>query len=372
LLDSLLQETRLMSDTPEDLQEGLRVRAGRGAGEIPRLDSLDEDNIEGDDVEDLTEICGKLCDMLLTDQLACDVQLSLFVAACSSYRQDSTLRPFPPMYIEEGERDVESLLAAMRDLPRLATVLTMLEEGKMLDVKVLKLLLWVLSGGSAHLNLRTLNKVEAAEVLSLADTINHPPPSYVLAVTTSSSSRWLMDTREKKTFWAFHGSRLDNFHSILHYGLQQHRTKVSLFGEGIYLSEDLGVCLAYSSRGVGWSRSMLGNSVSCLALAQVVDHPSVKLHTEDAERGAVEGSEGGRVPDKYIVVRNNELLHIRYLLVYKHSSATPSLASNKLVMFINRNRMILLLLAYIFMLALIGLSKSTTVQRWLRRLGWVD
>ena len=232
------------------------------------------------------------------------------------------------MYMVEGERDIDSLLSDVKELPSLSTVLSMLEEGKMLDVKVLKLLLWVLSGGPSQLQLRTLNKIEAAEVLSLADTVNHPPPSYVMAVTTTSSSRWMTDTREKRTFWAFHGSRLDNFHSILHYGLQQHRTKVcmrnedhlnnvkkfiqvSLFGEGIYLSEDLGVCLAYSSRGVGWTRSMLGNSVSCLALAQVLDHPSVKLHTEDRERGAVEGSEGGRVPDKYIVVRNNELLHIR-------------------------------------------------------------
>ena len=90
--------------------------------------------------------------------------------------------------------------------------------------------------------------------------------------------------------------------------------KVSLFGEGIYLSEDLGVCLAYSSRGVGWARSMLGNSVSCLALAQVLDHPSVKLHTDDRERGAVEWSEGGRVPDKYIVVRNNEIWKYRQII----------------------------------------------------------
>ena len=150
------------------------------------------------------------------------------MAACSSYRQDSTLRPFPPMYMVEGERDIDSLLSDVKELPSLSTVLSMLEEGKMLDVKVLKLLLWVLSGGPSQLQLRTLNKIEAAEVLSLADTANHPPPSYVMAVTTTSSSRWMTDTREKKTFWAFHGSRLDNFHSILHYGLQQHRTKVCI------------------------------------------------------------------------------------------------------------------------------------------------
>ena len=42
-----------------------------------------------------------------------------------------------------------------------------------------------------------------------------------------------------------------------------------------------------------------------------MDHPSVKMFSEDQERGRVEGSVGGRVPDKYMVVRNNELLHIR-------------------------------------------------------------
>ena len=79
----------------------------------------------------------------------------------------------------------------------------------------------------------------------------------------------------------------------------------------------------------------------------------------------------------------------RYLLVYKHSSAAYSLASNRVMMFINRNRMVLLLVAYVIMLALIGkfiffhhllllmnvssgLSKSTTVQRWMRKMGWLD
>jgi len=371
-----------MSDTAEDLQEGsalgsLRARIGRGGGvgggELPRIETREEEGVEEDSLENISSVCARLTELLLEDQLACDVQLSLFVAACSSYRQDSTLRPFPPMFMVEGERDVESLLAAVKELPSLKDLLAELQEGKVtLDMKVLRLVVWVLSGNPAHLHLRTLSQTEALAALALADTANHPSPSHVLAVTTTSSNRWLADTREKKTFWAFHGSRLDNFYSILNYGLQQHRTKVSLFGEGIYLSEDLGVCLAYSSRGVGWTRSMLGSSMSCLALAQVLDHPSVKLHTEDKDRGAVEGSEGGRVPDKYIVVRNNELLHIRYLLVYKHSSANTSLSSNWLVHFINRNKMVIMLGAYMAMLVFIGLSNSTWVQRWLRRLGWLS
>jgi hypothetical protein len=47
-------------------------------------------------------------------------------------------------------------------------------------------------------------------------------------------------------------------------------------------------------------------------LLKVRHHESVKIHSEDPTRGRVEGSEGGQVPEKYIVVRNNDLLHIRY------------------------------------------------------------
>ena len=51
--------------------------------------------------------------------------------------------------------------------------------------------------------------------------------------------------------------------------------------------------------------------MSCVVLTQVLDHPGVKMYSEDRARGSVEGSVGGRVPDKYVLVRNNELAHIR-------------------------------------------------------------
>ena len=47
-------------------------------------------------------------------------------------------------------------------------------------------------------------------------------------------------------------------------------------------------------------------------MTEVVDHPTgVKRYSQDRERGEVEGSVGGRVPDKYVLVRNNYLVHIR-------------------------------------------------------------
>jgi len=244
---------------------------------------------------------------LQQDLLACDVQLSLFIAASCSYRQDTTLRPFPPMCIFGGEKNVDFLLSVIKKLPSLSELKKSLQEGNAgLDLDVLKLLVWVLHGGNG-LMLKKLRSSEVKSVMKLASTSKHSRPTFLFEISNNVSNRWIEETSRKKTTWAFHGSRLDNFHSILHFGLQQHRNKVSLFGEGIYLSEDLGVCLTYSSRGLGWCRSSLGNSLSCVALAQVVDHPTDVARQADM----VEGSEGGSVPEKYLVVRNNELLHIR-------------------------------------------------------------
>ena len=51
--------------------------------------------------------------------------------------------------------------------------------------------------------------------------------------------------------------------------------------------------------------------MSCVVMSEVLDHPSVKMYSQDRERGVVEGSVGGNIPDKYILVRNNDLVHIR-------------------------------------------------------------
>lgn len=43
---------------------------------------------------------------------------------------------------------------------------------------------------------------------------------------STSEERWRELARGHTTFFAYHGSRLENFHSIIHYGLQQHLCKV--------------------------------------------------------------------------------------------------------------------------------------------------
>ena len=51
--------------------------------------------------------------------------------------------------------------------------------------------------------------------------------------------------------------------------------QVSAFGEGNYLSTELSVCLNWSPGGPLWPLSSLAQSASCVALCEVIKHPSV-------------------------------------------------------------------------------------------------
>lgn len=56
------------------------------------------------------------------------------------------------------------------------------------------------------------------------------PPNLIFQIASMKHStleeKWQTAARGHATFHAYHGSRLENFHSILHYGLQQNMCKV--------------------------------------------------------------------------------------------------------------------------------------------------
>lgn len=43
---------------------------------------------------------------------------------------------------------------------------------------------------------------------------------------SATEEKWKLNAKGHSTFYAYHGSRLENFHSIVHYGLQQNMCKV--------------------------------------------------------------------------------------------------------------------------------------------------
>ncbi|EDO37628.1 predicted protein, partial [Nematostella vectensis] len=274
-----------------------------------------------DSVEKETQL-ERVIGKLRSDGFACDLRMCLFVAALESYRHDSILRPYPPVGLrEDGSKNIQKLTNLSSSIPSLSA----LNNDSCLEPGVWSLLDWVLL---KKFDVKTLDKSMFQEIEKKTghSSYNSTEPDYIFEIqyheNNALNARFLALSEECEVLYAYHGSRLENFHSILHNGLHSHLNKNSLFGEGTYLSSDLNVSIMYSTYSQAWSNSGLGEKLSCVAVCEVLNHPDVKCSLEDPRaatssvRARAKGSEGGDVPDRYYVVQNNQLLRVKYLLVY--------------------------------------------------------
>ena len=56
-----------------------------------------------------------------------------------------------------------------------------------------------------------------------------------------------------------------------------------MFGEGTYLSSELSVSLLYSQGAEVGQNSHLGSKLSCVAVCQMIDDPSVKCQVKEGQ-----------------------------------------------------------------------------------------
>ncbi|XP_069851265.1 protein mono-ADP-ribosyltransferase PARP16 isoform X3 [Dipodomys merriami] len=286
------------------------------------------------------------------DVLASDLRCSLFVSALQSYKRDSVLRPFPAAYTRHDWKDFEALLADTHRLPNLKELLQ----------------------SSGDKDQWAWDLFEKIQQLTGAPHTPVPAPDFLFEIEyfDSANAKFYETKGERDLIYAFHGSRLENFHSIIHNGLHCHLNKTSLFGEGTYLTSDLSLALIYSPHGHGWQRSLLGPILSCVAVCEVIDHPDVKCQTKkkdskeiDRGRARVRHSEGGDVPPKYFVVTNNQLLRVKYLLVYAQKQP-KSRASSQFSWFSSHWFMVMMSL-YLLLLLLVSIINSNTFQHFWNR-----
>ncbi|XP_054306176.1 protein mono-ADP-ribosyltransferase PARP16 isoform X4 [Pongo pygmaeus] len=285
------------------------------------------------------------------DMLAADLRCSLFASALQSYKRDSVLRPFPSSYARGDCKDFESLLADASKLPNLKELLQ--------------------SSGDNHK--RAWDLFEKIQKLTGAPHTPVPAPDFLFEIEyfDPANAKFYETKGERDLIYAFHGSRLENFHSIIHNGLHCHLNKTSLFGEGTYLTSDLSLALIYSPHGHGWQHSLLGPILSCVAVCEVIDHPDVKCQTKkkdskeiDRRRARIKHSEGGDIPPKYFVVTNNQLLRVKYLLVY--SQKPPKRASSQLSWFSSHWFTIMISL-YLLLLLIVSVINSSAFQHFWNR-----
>lgn len=292
----------------------------------------------------------------------CDLAICIFAAALKSFKVDQCLRPFPQCFINENnEKDFVSLKKACDKIPKLTELLK--STSSTIPKDVVNLLIWLFKDSGIpiltrfpvdELPLSAINKKASINTL----------PQYVFEVNYSAKfeTNWKKRKDSQGVFYAFHGSSISNFYSILKFGLQQHfsRGKEVIFGSGIYLSNEISVCTNYSPFGETWQNSLIGSKHSIIALCEVInDEENVKCKDENNKRRALNGyTYGGEIPEKYFVVTNSELVRVKYLLVYKGGSAVKSL--------IKKNFLWIVISLYLLMLILIGFFNGPASRKFFR------
>ncbi|CAD0194782.1 unnamed protein product [Chrysodeixis includens] len=217
--------------------------------------------------------------VLEKDFKAADIKWSLFVAAAFSFRYESCLRPFPPAFLKNGVKDMDELLSVITDVPALDLVLQQLDNLDNLSniSDIIDLLFYVLVRLKEPTLKTVPTEVHDSVLANAHSTLSAPKPQYIFQVSSSCKStgetKWKELSKNHHIFYAYHGNRLENFYTILNFGLQQHLNKNTLLGNGVYLSPELNISLPYSHGGFGWGASCIGGHLSCIAMCEVIDAP---------------------------------------------------------------------------------------------------
>ncbi|KAI8438462.1 hypothetical protein MSG28_010971 [Choristoneura fumiferana] len=275
--------------------------------------------------------------VLEKDFKAADIKWSMFVSAAFSFRYESCLRPFPPAFMKNGIKDMDELLSVITDVPALDLVLQHLDNLENLSAysDIIDLLFYVLvrlkEPCLKALPLETHDAILSCVRCSQAT----PKPQYIFQVASSykshSEMKWKELAKNHHVFYAYHGNRLENFYTILNFGLQQHLNKNTMVGNGVYLSSELAVSLPYSHGGFGWGASCIGGHLSCVALCEVIDAPDgINYHrpivpnegfsgdsAHEDDKKKVKAEE--HLPTSHYIVTNCDLIKV----YTKSSSLTP-------------------------------------------------
>uniref|UniRef100_A0A803Y7I4 Poly [ADP-ribose] polymerase n=1 Tax=Meleagris gallopavo TaxID=9103 RepID=A0A803Y7I4_MELGA len=203
-----------------------------------------------------------------------------FPSACACGRRYTDCSQLRSLFHHDEELGLSSCcqLADTEALPSLKELLSAVPNA---EERTWDLLSWILS--SKTFTIQSIKKQEYEKIQELTGMSGAavPAPDFLFEVAycDQMNAKFAETRGEQDLIYAFHGSRLENFHSILHNGLHCHLNRTSLFGEGTYLTSDLSLALLYSPHSLGWQRSTLGSILSCVAVCEIIDHPDVKCQS---------------------------------------------------------------------------------------------
>ena len=176
-------------------------------------------------------------------------------------------------------------------------------------------LVWVITSNRALIRKLELNQ--------LIKEINTPHQFIMSSQTPERAEKFniALKNANNKRFYAFHGSGIFNWHSILRMGLKNYsNTKYmsagAAYGQGIYTAENSSTSLGYcNNRGctMTWKGSKFGSNISCMALCEIIGTQS-------------QWKKGSNI----YVINKEECVATRFFFLFQSTSGIGGVSANSL------------------------------------------
>eukprot|EP00027_Filamoeba_sp_ATCC50430_P008536 CAMPEP_0168541892 /NCGR_PEP_ID=MMETSP0413-20121227/1057_1 /TAXON_ID=136452 /ORGANISM="Filamoeba nolandi, Strain NC-AS-23-1" /LENGTH=414 /DNA_ID=CAMNT_0008571733 /DNA_START=136 /DNA_END=1380 /DNA_ORIENTATION=- len=244
---------------------------------------------------------------LKTNYHVVDLLISMAISAANAQdRRDSIWEDFPGDFIDYGTRNYTKLLGVLNSLPSVAEMAysnnlrqllatTCKHAGYHDDQLSYRLLRFLLGSNNTH-----LVRLGADEQIEEMGT----PFQYKILCSTPEHEKRFQELKAQygSTFF-FHGSPLQNWHSIMRNGLRNKMCHVP----GIYMAPDSSISVGYMriGSGSGWSKSLFGPNISCLCMVECIKAREINETTISVAH-----------KDEYVVTR--------YFFIYQNGTTPPS------------------------------------------------
>lgn len=225
-----------------------------------------------------------------------DLLIAMTRSACVSSRRDTIFSPYPTVVdpTKSGElafnpksKDYDKVRKILEIIPPVSELVQtepskikrQMEEKNILAYPLLQ---WIISSNRSH-----IVKLPKERRLSFMNTSHQ----FLLLQNPPAKEKVFQDLKKKHgSEFAFHGSGIENWHSIIREGLlvgsgTKLQVNGAAYGNGIYLSPNSSTSFNYSrmyksgknKTNVSASRFLdHGVSMTCIALCEVISHPSLK------------------------------------------------------------------------------------------------
>jgi len=229
-----------------------------------------------------------------------------------------------------------------------------------MSLATLRFLHWIVGDRGIRVARETLScdsKDEWVQFVSKAvKDANQVPPNYIFRVSYDDAASALFESRaaEHGTMLAFHGSGMENWHSILHNGFSQKFAVRQAFGTGLYFSDDYKVAVEYAPQtAVRLLSSSLTGPVSCVAVCELINNPAKVKKGRQGAALALDGGGEPSVPEHYIVIADGAYVRVKALLVYATVPPPSNRPASRIGKFTS------MVIVYVLLLAFVSASRST-------------